>query len=237
MQYTGKEQIFSGVPLKLDEASASTTLGAKMYDGDREFTYVLAGGTLVVGNLLQSPAEDTGDQGLAVAVAAIGSLTITTTSTVTVTANQYAGGTVLVTVTPGLGQLFRIKGHPAATSAAVVLTLEEPIDVALTTASRIDLVKNIYGGVIQNPTGASGVVVGVAVNAITSGQYGWIQTGGVAPVLNEGGVTVGTTVVASNGTAGAVEAGIDATDAQAIVGTAVTGGATTEVSAIKLSIH
>src|SRR3990167_1908964 len=127
-KFTTEAQIISGSALLVDEANPSHELGevAVTTDG-RRFRYAQAGGTaLVVGNILQAPAETVADQGLAVAAAGIGATQITTTSTVTVTANQYGGGYVLVTITPGLGQIFRIKSHPAATAAGVVLTLEDP---------------------------------------------------------------------------------------------------------------
>lgn len=218
-----------------------TQLGQLATTGDgRYFRYAYAGGVaLIPGTLLQAPAEVTGSQNLAVAAAAIGATSITTTSTITCAANDFAGGWVLVTVTPGQGYMYQIGSHAAASGAAVTLNLVDPITVALTTASKIDLVSNPYGGggtlgVIINPTTATSAPVGVAVAATPINYYGWIQVGGVANVLADGAVTVGTALVASNGTAGAVEA---LTGVQAIVGTAVTGIATTEYGAVKLNLQ
>lgn len=209
-------------------------LGAKLVIGPREFRYVKAGGTaLVPGKLQQAPAEVTGDQGLAVAAAAIGATSVTTTSTVTVTANQYAGGWVMVTITPGQGYQYKIKSHPAATGAVVTLQLEDPILVALTTDSRIDLVANPYGGIVVNPTTATSAPLGVAVYPVAANEYGWIQSKGPAAVLADGSITVGTSLVASNGTAGAVE---PLTGVQAIVGEALTGIATTDYGAVNLML-
>lgn len=219
--------------LTQNTANPAVQLGAVAFDqaGNR-YRYAKAGGTtLVPGKLQQAAAEATGDQDLAVAAAAIGATSVTTTSTVTVTANQYAGGWLLVTVTPGQGYKYLISSHPAASGAAVTLTLSDPLVVALTTSSRVDLVANPYSGIVVNPTTATSAPVGVAVAAITNAQYGWIQDGGVASILNDGGSTVGTNVSASNGTAGAVEAAVTA---QAAVGVALTGIATTEYGAIKL---
>ena len=236
--FTGQPGVFGSLPPIVDEANPQHDLGAKMYTADgRGYRYVRAGGSaLVVGDLIQGIAEDTGEQGETPEATAIGAKSITTNSTVTVTANQYAGGYVIVTITPGLGQILKIKSHPAATAAALVITLEDPVQVALTTTSRIDLVANPYSAVIQNPSSASSSVVGVAVNNISISQYGWIQTDGIASVLADGALTVGTQLVASNGTNGAVESGADATDLQAIVGTAATGIATGDCGAVKLNI-
>lgn len=216
-------------------STQGTNLGSRVTTGDgRYFRYALAGGTsLVQGKLQQTAAEVTGNQNLAVAAAAIGATTVTTTTTVTVTANQYAGGWLIVTITPGEGYQYQIASHPAATSAAVTLTLADPLQVALTTSSRIDLVSNPYAGVVVNPTTATSTPIGVAVYPITNAQYGWLQTAGTAAVLADGSVTVGTSLVASNGTAGAVEA---LTGVQALVGIAVSGIATTDYGPVKLLI-
>lgn len=227
---TGLPSVFSGDFLVLDEANPSMDLGAEMKSSDgRSFRYVLAGGTtLVVGNLQQAPAEDTGDQNITPTAAAIGDTSVLTSSTMTVTANQYAGGWMIVSITPGVGYQYRIRSHPAATAAALTFRLEDPIQVALTTTSRVDFVANPYGSVVVNPTTATSAPVGIAVNNITNAQYGFIQTRGVATILSDGGSTVGTNVSASNATAGAVEAAVTA---QAFVGTALTGVATTDYGA------
>jgi hypothetical protein len=222
-----------GQPIFSSSSTQLHNLGEKCITSDgRVYRYCKAGATaLVPGKLQQASAETTAHQDLACAAAAIGATSVTTTSTVTVTANEYAGGYLMVTVTPGQGYQYKIKSHPAATAAAVTLTLEDPIEVALTTSSRVDLVRNPYSAVIVNPTTATSTPVGVAVYPVAASEFGWIQTGGVANILSDGGSTVGTAVVASNGTAGAVEA---LTGTQAPVGIAVTGVATTEYGAFKL---
>ncbi len=238
-RFTGEPSIFSGNPLTTNEENPTHDLGAKMFTSDgRAYRYVKAGAgaALVVGNLLQGIVEDTGEQGLTPVACDAGDLKITT-SAITVTKNQYAGGYVIVTITPGLGYQYKIKSHPASTGAACVITLEDPIQVALTTTSRIDLVPNIYNGVIQSLAATSDAIVGVAVCPITAGYYGWIQTNGVASILADGTITVGDLVVASDGTAGAVEVSVSAsTEADAVIGVAVTGIATGECGAIKINI-
>ena len=231
---TGPTQT-AGQGLYTSSATQYHTLGEQMVTPDgRKFRYAKAGAAaLVRGNLLQSQAEDTDSQNLAVAAAAIGATSITTTTTLTATANEFSGGYMLVAITPGLGQMYRIKSNPAVTTAVMTFTLEDALTVALTTDSRIDLIANLYDGVIQNPTTATGAVVGVAVHPIAIDEYGWIQTGGPACVLNDAGSTVGTNVSASNATAGAVEAAVTA---QAAVGYAITGITTTEAGAIFLTI-
>lgn len=210
-------------------------LGAKAYTGDgREYRFVLAGATtLVPGKLQQSPVETTGWENLTVVAAAIGATSITTTSTVTVTANAWVGGYVSITITPGVGYIYKIKGNPAATSAVVTLQLEDPLQIALTTTSRIDIIANPYSGVIVNPATATGTPTGVAIFPVTNAQYGWIQVTGPTNVLADGAITVGTSLVASNGVAGAVE---PAAGVQALIGTAITGISDTEYGSVMLKI-
>lgn len=219
-------------------STAQTNLGARVVSADgRVYRYAKAGAVaLVPGTLLQAPVEITNHQDLVPAATAIGATSVTVTLGATAaTANYYAGGWMMVTVTPGEGYQYKIKSHPAAdASATLVLTLEDPIQVALTTASNVDLVVNPYNGVLINPTTATSSVVGVAVYPISIGYFGWIQVHGPCNVLNDGGSTVGTNVSASNGTAGAVEAAVTA---QAAVGYAMTGIATTEFGAIFLRIE
>lgn len=218
-------------------STQGTDLGAFATSGDgRGFRYCLAGGTaLVAGKLQQASAEDTSNyQNLAPSAAAAGATSVTITTSTTVAANALTGGFLQVTVTPGQGYSYGIKGNTATSGAAgLVITLSDAIQVALTTSSRIDVIPNPYASVIVNPTTATSSPVGVAVYPITAAQYGWVQTHGPANVLADGTVVVGTAVVASNGTAGAVEA---LTGVQAPVGMALTGIATTEYGSIFLMI-
>lgn len=234
--FTGFPSIFSGLPPIADEVDPTHTLGEKMVASDgREFRYARAGGTaLVVGNILQAAAEDTGDQNIAATTTAVGATSITTAA-MTVTANQYAGGYVTVTVTPGLGTTYRIKGHAAYTAAAATFDLEDPIQVALTATSRLDFVANPYAAVIVAPTTTTGLLVGAAVNNITANRYGWIQVKGPCNVLADAaGVTLATEDVSlSNATGGAVESFVSG---QPIVGKAITGIAASENGMIYLDL-
>ena len=225
-------------PIFTDSATQEHELGSITFAADgRKFRYAKAGAAaLVAGTLLQNAAEITNHQGLAVTAASAGATTVTVTLGATAaTLNQYAGGYACVTVTPGLGQVLKIKSHPAAdASAAVVLTLEDPVAVALTTSSKIDLVANLYNGVIINPTTATGCPVGVAINAITAAQFGWIQVQGPAPLLAAGANAVSNFVTSSEAVAGAVT---DATHvAESAIGNCVTGAADTEVGLVLIAL-
>lgn len=234
-QLTGTGPVSVGQSLLSSSTLQLHNLGELVHSSDgRAFRYALAGATaLIAGQLQQAAAQVTGDQNLTAVAAAVGDFTIASTSTVTVTANQYANGYALITVTPGVGYIYKIASHAAYTAAAPTFTLADSIQVALTTTSRIDIIKNLYDSVIVSPSTASSTPVGVAVYPVAIAGYGWIQVAGVANCLADGTITTGTTLVASNGTAGAVEpfAGV-----QAVVGLAVSGIASTEYGAVKLSL-
>lgn len=206
----------------------------------RIFRYALNNATnaAVAGELQQGRAQDTGDQSLAIAAAAVGATSVTTTGTVTVTANQYANGYLVATGEGGTGNglYYRIKSHPAATAAVVTFQLYDPIKVALSASTQIDVVPNLWDGVIQFPTTASSAPAGIAMIAVPVSAYCWLQTGGSGIALADasGAITVGATVTASNQTAGAVEDGD--TDTQAIIGVAETGIAQAEFGIVRLTL-
>lgn len=213
-----------------------TDLGATATSGDgRDFRYVLAGGTtLVPGKLQQSTAEDvTNWENLTPAAAAIGATQITITTSTTNAANVFANGYMQGTVTPGQGYSYQVKSNAASAAGSLVVNLYDPLQVALTTSSRVDFIPSPYQNVIVNPTTATGTIVGVAIFPIVNAQYGWIQTHGPCNVLAQGTIVVGEEVAASSTTAGAVVA---TSGVLASVGYAVTGIATTEYGTVFLTI-
>lgn len=229
-----------GQDLLKDSSTQQMALGtyAETSDG-RGFRYAKIGGTsTVAGRIYQAPAEDTTNfQNLTVAVNSVGDTTVTTTSTVTLTANQLAGGTlIIVSATLGSGLIYKIKSHPAVTTAVVTFTLEDPISVATTGTVKIDCHPNPYNGVIITPAGsATSCPVGVATYVITNAQFGWIQTHGAAPVLSSTAMTVGNNVMPLFATAaGAGTVAVDGVKSS--IGYALTGIATTDVGHVYLTI-
>lgn len=232
--------IIYGINPYSSETTPSHSLGAVGFTSDgRRFRYVRNNATnaMVAGELQQSQVEDTGEQALSVAAAAIGATQVTTTSTVTVTANEYAEGYIVATVTgAGLGRYYKIKSHPAATAAVVTFTLYDPIETAFTATTDIDVVPNPYDLVLQYATGLTGIPVGVAMTAVPASSYAWVQSGGPGVCLADasGAVTVGTKVTVSNQTAGCIE---DAdSDTQPVVGVALTGIAQAEYGMVNLML-
>ena len=110
--------------------------------------------------------------------------------------------------TPGNGIAYGIDSHLAnAGSAALVVNLakDDPIQVALTTASRVGLIANPYADVVITPAPATAVVVGVPLVAAPIASYCWLQTWGPCPVLITGTPGAGVAVVNSATVAGSVD--------------------------------
>jgi hypothetical protein len=217
-------------------------LGTRFVTSDgRVFRYCLAGASnLVVGNVIQASAQDTAHQQLTPAAAAIGATSFTATlGASAAAANLYAAGWAIIDTTPGLGYAYQIKDHLAVASSGVItlnLQKDNPIQVALTTSSRVSLQRNPYAGVIQAPTTLTGAVVGVAVYPITAAQFGWIQTHGPGAVLIAGTPGVGLAVVVPGSAAGAVV--IDgAASATKVVGAMMVTGVDGKVQAVLLNIN
>lgn len=233
-----------GSSLYTNSSIPQHSLGTKVTDGaGREFRYVKAGGNVAAGKLCGTYTENATEHSLAPAsAAAIGATSVSITTGGAITANAYEGGYLVVTNTPGLGLMYEIDHHAAtAGSAACTFYLKDPIKVALTTAaSKVDLVINPYGAVMEWVDGSgteTGSPVGVSVYALTSSYYGWVCVHGAASCLADGTLTIGHGVVASDATDGAVEvATATSTEALCPVGYALTTGATGEYPAIFVTI-
>src|SRR3990167_2832505 len=224
----------------ISSATQNHNLGAYAESPDgRGFRYSLIGATsTVAGKVYQGKALDaTNDQpsgGHAVAAAAIGDTAVVTTATLTATVNEFAGGYLAVVVTPGQGYTYRIKGHLAATTAVVTINLEDPIQIALTTSSRVIWVAHPYSGLVIEPGTPTANIAGVATHIITASEYGWIQTKGACSVLFTGTGVAGKVVGSlSSGTSGSTAPAIAATN---IGGEHMATGITTEYSMIYLTI-
>lgn len=186
-------------------------LGARVATADgRVFRYCKAGAAdLVAGNLEQASAPVANHLALTPSAAALGALQIVATLGATAAAaNLYAEGFVQIDTTPGNGYMYTIKDHLAVLSAGVItanLLADDPIQVALTSSSRVGFIANPYSGVIQTPTTITNAVVGVAPYIITAAQYGWLQTWGPAAVLINGTPAVTAPVMNGATTAGSAD--------------------------------
>lgn len=239
------------------DQSLATLVGARFSsDNGREFVLIQNGGTaLVSGVLVQGPVSiGANHTGLAVVSnAAIGATTITVTLGGTaVTANQYQGGYAVISAGTGIGQTLKIASHPAQTSTTgnVVLTLEDPLSVAITSAtSKVSLTLNPYGspngadvrtsGCVVSPTTATGPTIGVTVYPIpastaTVPSYGFIQTRGAVACLNDSATAIGLDVMPSSSVPGAVVTYVAATRNR--VGTSTVAGENTKAQIINIQL-
>lgn len=195
----------------------------------RRYRYVRAGAVaLVAGDVMQAAPQITAHTTAAVAAAAIGATSVVVTlGAVAAAENLYRNGLLIVDTTPGEGYSYAIDYHAAVLASGALtakLSKDTPIQVALTTSSKVTLVRNLYDGVIQTPvTTLTGVAVGVAVYPIPISYYGWIGTGGIFSTLVKGTPGVGLAVVVPGTAAGAVVIDGAAAATQVVGAMAVTG--------------
>ncbi len=221
----------------ISTTTQGTDLGAYATTGDgRVFRYVKVGGAnLVPGTVVQAPVEVTANENLTLVAASAGAKTLTFADSLTVAANALTGGYVATTTGAGYGYQYKIAGNAACTAGSLTVTLEDPIVVALTTASRADVIASQFNGVIVNPTTQTGTPLGVAVAAIPSASFGWIQSHGPANVTASGALTVGLGVATSSATAGNVVLATSAVT-NPVIGIAVTGVAANESGLVFLEL-
>lgn len=182
------------------DASLATLVGTRwdLSDG-REVILVKAGDAVESGKLYQDAAIVPNHQNIAVAAYTAYSNNGNVPAKVTVTlgataatANQYAGGFVVVNDANGEGQTLRIASHPAAdASATLAITLEDAPVTTLTTSSEVCLLPAHGNNVIIQPTTVTGAQVGVALNPIAAGAYGFLVTKGIVSCLAGGAIGVG----------------------------------------------
>jgi len=240
-QLAGPLQV-TGQDLRKDSTTQQLPLGtyAETIDG-RGFRYFKNGGTATIaGQVYQSaPLDATNDQptgGLGVNTAvAIGGTTVVTSTSTTWAVNQFAEGYLSVNVTPGQGYLYRIKSNTATVAATLgSIELEDPLLIALTTASKFIIVKHPYDEVVVEPGTPTGVIVGVAPRVIAADGFGWLQTKGACSVLFTGTGVAGKVVGSlAGGTSGSMAPAIAATN---IGGEHMATGITTEYALIYLRI-
>ena len=208
MNFTSNPQATAGQFLR-SSTTQEYALGTRAVTRDgRVFRYAKVGAVaLVVGSVYQGPAPIANHINSSVAAASVGDTSLTVTPGNTAgAANLYAEGHAIISTTPGVGYAYGISGHAAiVASTAFTLNLfkDEPIQVALTTASKVDLMQNPYSAVVVTPTTVTSAVVGVAVYAAAASEFCWLQTWGPCAVLIDGTPAVGNAVSPSGSVGGA----------------------------------
>ena len=225
-----------------ENASSQHVIGSYIETNDgRGFRYSKIGGTATVaGKVYQGTALDATNLqpsgGLTPSAdVAIGGTEITVADSITLTANLLAGGYLSVVVTPGQGYVYKIAGNTAVSGAVgAVITLADPLQVAITTASNFIVAQHPYSGLVIEPGTPTAAIAGVAHRVTTASYYGWIQTKGAASVLFTG------TGIASK-SVGSLQGGTSGSTAPAIAGTNIIGfhmatGITSEYALVNLTI-
>lgn len=189
---------------------------AQTSDG-RKFRYSKANGTTVTGDCYGSAGQDAQFQSMAnTAIVAIGGTSIAVTNgTTTVAANDFDEGYLLISSSVGIGQSSQIVSHDTGTSGATITyQIADPLAVALSTASKVTVIKNPFDDVIIQAVTPVAPAVGISQFAIPTTKFGWIQTGGAAAALFDASVCAVDTlgVAGSTTTAGAVRVAAAATE-------------------------
>lgn len=192
---------------------SSTQQGALGLIGEtkdgRQFRYGLAGAAdLAIGKLAQQSAVVTTHQNVVVAGSAGDSqVTVTLGATNNATADQYKDGYLSGLSGTGAGQTVRIRTHGAITlSTSGTLYLAEPLTTTFAATPKASMTKNPYASAIISSTAdTTQQVVGAPIITITTLFYGWFQVKGIAAVLVNGTPAVGSGVIKSATTAGAMD--------------------------------
>lgn len=208
----------------------------RVLNDGRTYAYSLAGASaLAAGKITQSaaPSANANKETLA-ADAAIGATSLSVTFGGAVTADFYKGGYIWANDDAGEATMYRVKGHPAGTTA-VIVDLYEPVRVAMTAgATTVSAVQNRQSLVIVCPTTITAPFAGVPNIAVTAGYYFWNQVKGPCVVLTSGTVVIGNQVTVS----GAIGAATPIAESEILTpfGTTMSVNATTEYSLINLAI-
>jgi hypothetical protein len=165
------------------------SLGALRETEDgRKFRYAKAGATLVPGGSTQAAAGDANhiaEIQTSGAVNAVGSTRVAMyISGTAVTANQFDDGYLIINRTAGVktpGYIYPISSHSvsAAGSEIIYLTLKEPLQEATLLTCYFSIFCNPWSAVIVG-TNIAVFPTGQSMANATSGQYLWLQTGGIA---------------------------------------------------------
>ena len=165
-------------------------LGTRCQVGERVFYYGKAGaGNILAGQVVCAPSAVTTAMGCTVAanVTAMGQNYVTITAGTNIAANALADGYVIISSSAklGAGVMLKIKSHASFASAgtACVLYTYDDVPVSTVEAGPANVIPNPWNGVIIGSV-VLDTPIGVAPIAITSGNYGWFQTWGLAAPIH-----------------------------------------------------
>lgn len=218
-------RVVNYVPHKQGIYEESSTIKADIgavveYEDGRKFVYAKNGGTaLEPGLIVEGPAENAYDESVALAKnVAVDDTTITLTVNAlrTYTANELTGGWLQIEdVAAGvIGHARKIKSHPAAAaSSSLVITVYDAFtDTATAGTDTVNVMENMYNGVIICPTTHTGPIAGVPPIHVTADYYFWLQVAGICSfIAGAATIVVGDGLVVT-GLAGTVKQAAGADD-------------------------
>lgn len=188
-------------------ATQQFPLGTRLIRGVEEWLYCQSDSTgfATLGTPIQSAAAihaEADDDIVVGAAAAIGATEVTVTSTANLDTGVFAvvdglkGGFLIVNDADGQGQLRKIKGNEAfVTTGDAVITLYDPLTVALTTSSQVGIIQNPCKNVLATTAVVSGMFIGVNELAVTASYYFWAKCKGPAAGVAHAAIAKGTYVV------------------------------------------
>ena len=238
----------------IDVHSVSSTqlfpIGTTLRRGGRWWAYAESGGTIAAARLAQAEIPAAAHDALAPVAASAGAVTFSITSPASgsddFVTNEYAGGIVYAQVNGTPGYAYGIATN-ASLDISEVATMEvylepgENLAVALATSDDLAFVKNPWKEVIIMASPPTARTVGVAMGALTDGDFGWLGVKGPHPVLTDAttdAVVAGYAVRTSEDDDGAVAAfqGDEAADSDhGIIGTVADVGGDAQISLIDLN--
>jgi len=208
-----------------ESATAKADVGTRIQVGDRTFFYAYAGGTaLVAGTLVNAAGWIAGTLEVDLAVgtaAAIGSYSVPNITSAAAW-TTLAEGYLVISDAVGEGHIYKIKSSKANadTSTSTDVTLYDPLAVALTTASKVELLTSQYYD-LDIASAITDPVTGVPPIAVTANYYFWCQTWGPCALL-VGATTAAGDMLVPHTTDGSVSPGAAYTSN--IVGYSLTAG-------------
>lgn len=195
-----------------ESAEQQFPLGSKLIYGEEVYRYCKNGGVAgAVSELMQAVVPLAGHINEVLGTHAIGSTTINftpnTATTDDLAENELQDGYILIYDDVGEGHKYKILSHPAIVGAVVgVLTLVDPVRVAIGASAVGTVIHNRFSNVIVHPAPITAIPAGFNQQVITASYYYWILTQGPTGLLVDGSIVLGEHVRPSEDDIGAVAA-------------------------------
>jgi len=173
--------------------SADTNRGVLVSPDLSETSYVDTDGVIIAsGSVTLAGANVAGSKDVEISLASI-------------TANDFAGGSLVITDDAGEGYTYDIVGNTATTGtgSVVTFTLDQEIQTTIGSATDFAILPAKYSNLeIATTTDIAPIGVTCSTMDVSAKPFGWIQTCGDVGILQDGTITVGDVIQLSDGTAG-----------------------------------